>query len=67
MVEVAPAPLALAAIRARADGFRARYVAHVARERGRADQRAAALAARRPAAGSATAAPGSASGSGKHP
>jgi electron transport complex protein RnfB len=50
MVDVAPAPLPFAAVRERAGGFRARYVAHVARERRRLDERSATLAARRPAA-----------------
>lgn len=54
MVDVAPVALPLEAIRERAVGFRARYVAHVARERRRADERTASLAARRPA-GAATA------------
>jgi Na+-translocating ferredoxin:NAD+ oxidoreductase subunit B len=49
MADVAPAPLSLPAIHERAVGFRARYVRHVAREQRRADERATALAARRPA------------------
>jgi electron transport complex protein RnfB len=48
MVDAAPAPLPLAALRERAARFRPRYLAHVGRERRRADERAAALAARRP-------------------
>jgi electron transport complex protein RnfB len=49
MVETAPAPLPLAAIRARAAQYRPRWTAHVERESRRAAERAAALAARRPA------------------
>jgi electron transport complex protein RnfB len=48
MVDVAPDPLPLAAIRERAARYRPRYLAHVAREQRRAGERAAALAARSP-------------------
>lgn len=51
MVPTAAAPLPLPALRARAPGFRRRYDAHVAREARRARDRAGALAARRPGAG----------------
>ena len=65
MVEVAPAPLSRDAIVERAAGFRARYVAHVERERRRADERTASLAARRPGGpGAARAAGASAPGDG---
>jgi electron transport complex protein RnfB len=50
MVPTAPAPLQLAAIRARAAAYRPRFVAHVAREARRERERAEALAARRPGA-----------------
>ena len=50
MLPIASEPLALAAIRERAAGYRGRYAAHGAREAVRAARRTAALAGRAPAA-----------------